>query len=147
MNNCKNSECNKEIPENLNYCSENCIRKHIELKNQAKELAKANQELKIVNSNFNIENEEILKYIGITTHNVRPDAYNHWLRFIDFCKKNSGKKWKDDIRLKLRSYIGVDFRYIDDYFNCCLSWNIFDLKNDILYFKELPKEEIIGEAK
>jgi hypothetical protein len=36
MNTCKNPECLKEIPENLNYCNEDCLRRHIEIKREAK---------------------------------------------------------------------------------------------------------------
>jgi hypothetical protein len=84
--------------------------------------------------------ETILAYIGITTENVRPDAYNHWYRLIDFCKRNSGKEWKHDIRPKLRSWIGVDFRYIDDYLECCLSWRIMELDDGTLNFRGIPDE-------
>ena len=84
--------------------------------------------------------ETILEYIGVTHDNVRQDAYNHWQRFIDFCRKNSGKDWKHDIRSKLRSWIGVDFRYIDDYLECCLSWRIIELDDGILNFKGIPDE-------
>ena len=34
--------------------------------------------------------KKILESIGVTHDNVRQDACNHWQRFIDFCKKNSG---------------------------------------------------------
>ena len=84
--------------------------------------------------------ETILAYIGITPENVRQDAYNHWYRFIDFCKRNFGKEWKHDIRPKLRSWIGVDFRYIDDYLESCLSWGIMELDDGILNFKGIPDE-------
>jgi hypothetical protein len=79
--------------------------------------------------------ERILESIGVTHDNVRQDAYNHWQRFINFCKKNSGSDWRQDIRPKLRSWIGVDFRYIDDYLECCLSWGIMTLDDGILLFK------------
>lgn len=82
--------------------------------------------------------ETNLAYIGITSENVRQDAYNHWHRFIDFCKRNSGKEWKHEIRPKLRSWIGVDFRYIDDYLECCLSWGIMELSDGVLLFKGIP---------
>jgi hypothetical protein len=36
MKTCKNPECGKEIPENLNYCNEQCLRKHLEIKKEAK---------------------------------------------------------------------------------------------------------------
>ena len=87
------------------------------------------------NSNF----EKILESIGVTHDNVRQDAYNHWQRFIDFCRRNSGKDWRHFIRPKLRSWIGVDFRYIDDYLESCLSWGIMELDNGILFFKGLPE--------
>jgi hypothetical protein len=32
MKKCKNPECKKEIPEGSNYCGEDCLRRHIELK-------------------------------------------------------------------------------------------------------------------
>lgn len=36
MPKCQNPECNKEIPKNMNYCSENCLKNHIEIKEQLK---------------------------------------------------------------------------------------------------------------
>ena len=36
MNKCKNPECGKAIPKGSNYCSEDCLRRHIELKQQSK---------------------------------------------------------------------------------------------------------------
>jgi hypothetical protein len=84
--------------------------------------------------------ETILEYIGATRDNLRQDAYNHWHRFIDYCKRNSGKNWKNDIRPKLRSWIGVDFRYIDDYLESCLSWGILELDDGVLNFRGIPDE-------
>jgi hypothetical protein len=36
MNQCQNPECSKEIPDNLNYCNEQCLRRHIAIKKEAK---------------------------------------------------------------------------------------------------------------
>ena len=36
MNICKNPDCGKEIPDNLNYCNEDCLRRHIDIKREAK---------------------------------------------------------------------------------------------------------------
>ena len=83
--------------------------------------------------------EDILAHIGITRENVRHDAYNHWYKFIEFCKKNSGKDWKDDIRPKLRSWVGLDFKYIDDYQKSCLAWKILELNEGHQIFKGIPK--------
>jgi hypothetical protein len=87
--------------------------------------------------------ETVLEYIGVTHDNLRADAYNHWYRFIEFCKRNSGKHWKENIRAKLRSWIGVDFRYLDGYLESYLSWGILDLDDGILIFKGIPDNEEI----
>jgi hypothetical protein len=36
MKKCKNPECNKEIPEGMNYCGEECLRRHQEIEKEAK---------------------------------------------------------------------------------------------------------------
>jgi hypothetical protein len=52
MQKCKNSECSKEISNNLAYCNENCLQKH-------KEQKKKNEEINsIFKQNFNLKNEE-----------------------------------------------------------------------------------------
>ena len=58
MNNCRNPECNKEIFETLNYCNENCLRKHLELKRQAKEVTKTNREIQKVPTTAEIKKIE-----------------------------------------------------------------------------------------
>jgi hypothetical protein len=40
---CRNPECRKELPEGLNYCNEDCLRRHIQIKKEAKS-AKAPKE-------------------------------------------------------------------------------------------------------
>jgi hypothetical protein len=32
MNICKNPDCNKRLPDGLNYCNEDCLKKHMEIK-------------------------------------------------------------------------------------------------------------------
>jgi len=36
MNKCKNPECGKAIPDKQNYCSEECLKRHIEIKKEQK---------------------------------------------------------------------------------------------------------------
>ena len=36
MHRCKNPECKKEIPEGVSYCGEDCLRRHTEIKKEAK---------------------------------------------------------------------------------------------------------------
>jgi len=59
MNTCQNPECNKELPEGKKYCGEECIKRHLEIKREArtkttKELEKYDGEQKTVE--INIEN-------------------------------------------------------------------------------------------
>lgn len=35
-NKCQNPECGREIPEEKNYCGDECLRRHIEIKKEAK---------------------------------------------------------------------------------------------------------------
>jgi len=37
MKNCKNPKCQKEVPDNLNYCSEDCLKQHLEIKKENKD--------------------------------------------------------------------------------------------------------------
>ena len=132
---CKNPECGKEIPEGRVYCDQTCLERHIELKRHKKN-----------GRNVNDPNiEAILKHMGIEKSNFgKRVAYQHWHRFVEFLKNNSGKKWNDFLRPRLRSYIGIDFRYIDDYLESCISWEIVALENDTLVFIGIPKEEPIN---
>jgi hypothetical protein len=41
MNKCKNPECGKEVPAEQNYCNEDCLRRHQQLKREAKESEKS----------------------------------------------------------------------------------------------------------
>ena len=79
--------------------------------------------------------ERILHQIGIHPANTRTDVYNRWKRFLEFLRDNSGKPWREEVRLKLRSWIGIDFRYIDDYFECCRAWGIVELNAGNVIFK------------
>lgn len=37
MGKCKNPECNNDLPDNLNYCNEECLKMHLEQKKKQKE--------------------------------------------------------------------------------------------------------------
>jgi len=61
---------------------------------------------------------------------------------VQFIKENSGKSWSDFVRPRLRSYIGVDFRYLDGYLDSCVAWDIMKLENGNVVFVGLPKETV-----
>lgn len=84
--------------------------------------------------------ENILAFIGVTRENTRKDAYDHWKRFIQLVKRRSGYSWHNDIRPKLRSWLGIDYRYIDAYLDACLSWGIMEMKNGQLSFVGIPDD-------
>jgi len=45
MQRCRNPECRKEISENLNYCSEDCLRQHLELKKSKHQKTESREKL------------------------------------------------------------------------------------------------------
>lgn len=85
--------------------------------------------------------EQTLNHIGIVQSDTRADTYNRWKRFLEFIRDNSGKSWREEVRPKLRSWLGIGFRYIDEYFNACLTWKIIELHNGIINFKGVSDNE------
>jgi hypothetical protein len=86
MKHCQNPECNKEIPDNMNYCGEPCVRKHIELKKQARELSKANIDVEAkeipteTDPNEGTRSKTVLKnkalrYVATYPDNLTPKQY------------------------------------------------------------------------
>ena len=68
--------------------------------------------------------------MGIEKQNFsKPVAYTHWDRFVRFSMENSGKNWNDSIKPRLRSYIGVDGRYLEDYLKACIAWGVVKLED------------------
>ena len=129
MPTCKNPECRKEIGDDREYCGEECLRHALELNRMKKE-------------SIDPSVEAVLEYIGIVKTNFTKNvAYRHWEHFIEFVRKNSGKSWGNFIKPRLRSYIGIDYRYLEAFLESCLSWGVIELKDGNLYFLGLPKEE------
>jgi len=130
---CRNPECGKEIQEGMNYCGEDCFKRHIELK-------KLKKEQESEEPSKNPEVEEILSHIGVSRETTsKKIAYEHWYRFVELALKMNGKNWQT-VRSMMRSYVNVDFRYIDDYLKCLTAWGIFSVNNSILNFHGIPKE-------
>jgi len=126
---CKNPECKKEIPEGSNYCNKECLRRHIELK-KSKQPDSGDME----------EIEKILAHIGVVRETTsKKIAYEHWYKFIELGIRMNGKEWQI-VRSLMRSYVNVDFRYIDDYLKCLIAWGIFSVNNGLLNFHGIPKE-------
>lgn len=80
---------------------------------------------------------QVLLFMGINRDDLRRDAYQHWLKFINFCRDNSGRDW-DSVRLRLRSWIGVDFRYLDAYLSTSCDWGIICEKHGKLVYVGIP---------
>jgi len=136
MPECGNPECRKEIPEGRAYCNEECLKQYYESKRKLKGDVK---DVTTLDTDPTIE--VVLKYIGIEKKNFTKDvAYRHWERFIEFARDNSGKSWSNFIKPRLRSYIGIDHRYIEAFLDSCLAWGVIDLKDGNLFFLGVPKE-------
>ena len=84
--------------------------------------------------------ESVLAFIGVTRGNTRKDAYDHWKRFVELVKMRSGANWYNDLRLKLRSWLAIDYRYIGAYLDACLSWGVMEMRNGCLFFVGIPED-------
>ncbi len=128
---CKN--CKKPLSsEGLDFCSLECAEAY-------KGANKPEPEEKRIDPTI----EAVLKYMGIEKENFTKDvAYRHWERFVRFIRDNSGKSWNDFLRPRLRSYVGIDYRYLDDYLESCLSWGIVKLVDGNVIFVGLPKKGV-----
>ena len=118
---CKN--CKKPLPSNtLDFCSKKCA-----------------HEYKVEMTSENPEIEEILALIGVVRETTsKKIAYEHWYKFVELGTKMNGKEWQTT-RNMMRSYVNVDFRYLDDYLKCLMAWGIFSVNNGILTFHGVPK--------
>jgi hypothetical protein len=93
----------------------------------------------IISNKKNENIELVLRYMGIDKEIVRKDAFNRWKRFIEFCNSNSGEYYSV-VRCKLRYWLGIDFRYIDAYFDTCLACGIIQVNSGVLVYKGKPEE-------
>lgn len=129
--------CKKPLPHgarDLDFCSPECAKTYKEA-NKTRET----QKRKSVETTI----EAVLKYIGIEKSNFSKSvSYRHWEKFVQFVKENSGKSWSNFVRPRLRSLIGVDFRYIDGYLDSCLAWEVMKLENGSIVFVGLPCEDV-----
>jgi hypothetical protein len=133
---CKN--CKKSLPlgsKDLDFCSEDCAKK---CKQSIESKPKATSQ------KVDLTVETVLKYMGIEKPNfTKSVAYRHWERFVQFIMENSGKSWSEFVRPRLRSYLGIDFRYIESYLESCLAWGVMKLENGDVVFVGLPKGDAL----
>ena len=128
--------CNKELPKDKIYCNEKCTREYyLKLGDRSKDIRVEHPK------DLNSEIEQVLDFMVIKQSNMRRDAYNHWLLFVKYCKKYSGKNYEDFISPRLRGIIGVGSRFIREYLQTCLSWEIIKLQNGNLIFIGIPEKD------
>jgi hypothetical protein len=133
MPNCQNPECGKELPEGKKYCNQECLKKAISLRKRGNYKAS-----EAVDSSI----ETVLKYMGIDKANFTKNvAYRHWELFLKFVRDNSGRSWDGFIRPRLRSFIGVNYRYLGEFLESCLAWETMVLEDGNLFFVGVQKDE------
>jgi hypothetical protein len=133
MAKCLNPECGKELPEGKNYCGEECLKKAVALRRHSKRNNSETTDSSI---------ETVLKYMGIDKANFTKNvAYRHWELFIRFVRDNSGRSWDGFIRPRLRSFIGINYRYLEEFVECCLAWETVTLEDGNLVFIGVPNGE------
>jgi hypothetical protein len=133
MNKCQNPECGKELPEGKKYCNQECLKRAIELRKRGKHEVPEVADTSI---------EKVLKHMGIDKANFTKNvAYRHWELFLKFVRDNSGCSWDEFIRPRLRSFIGINYRYLGEFLECCLAWETMILEDGNLFFVGVPNEE------
>jgi hypothetical protein len=79
MNKCKNPECGKAIADNKNYCNEDCLRRHLEIKKEAKKpLTDEQKEVMTTSHDFNLK--LILKAVATNTEITLFPRRSHTIR-------------------------------------------------------------------
>jgi hypothetical protein len=133
MPTCQNPECEKEVAEGKKYCGQECIKKAVALRRQNRQNDSEGSDSSV---------ETVLKYMGIDKANFTKNvAYRHWELFIKFVRDNSGRSWDGFIRPRLRSFIGINYRYLEEFVECCLAWETVVLEDGNLVFIGVPKRE------
>lgn len=92
---CKNPECEIEIPNSMNYCSEDCLRKHIELKKEERIIREEKGEkpvqtmceLLAINKKQNEEIQELYSFFGFN-HSEGSVIGKHNTQILSFLIKN-----------------------------------------------------------
>lgn len=134
MSKCPN--CGKKVPNDKKYCNEKCIREYYS------KLGDKSKDIPVEHPNkLDADIEEVLDFMEIKQANMRRDSYNHWHLFVKYCKKFSGKDYENLIALKLRGIIGVNSRFIREYLQTCLAWEIIKIQNGNLIFIGIPKRD------
>ena len=84
MNKCRNPECGKAIPDKQNYCSEDCLRRHMEIKQEQKNsvdsLTDKQKEAMTTSKDFNLN--LILKAVETKTEITLHPRRSHTIRGI-----------------------------------------------------------------
>lgn len=86
----------------------------------------------------------VLEYIEVNSTDMRKDAFRHWQKTILFLIKHSGES-QARILLLMRSSIGIDYRYLNDYLNTLQEWGVINVTDDIIKFIGVPKNKEIKE--
>lgn len=91
-----------------------------------------------INNEINERTKEILDYIGIEKSDMQKDiSYRHWVKFISMLLRNDGQNW-DNISHKMRSFVGVSPRYLSEYLDCLIAWEIVELNGNSIHLKGIP---------
>jgi len=130
---CANSECENIIEDDKHkFCSDDCHKRFNELRGVPKN---------IMVDPIQQDIEKTLNFMGINKSSYgKPYAYNNWYNLIEFIKKNSGLRYNEIVKPRLRSIMGMQHRYIDEYMETLFSWEVILLKEGCIVYKGCPEE-------
>ena len=108
-------------------------------KNTDNQLASANETTRCSNKMNSIE--ETLEYCGIDKNDTHKQvAYHHASKLLQLFIIFEGKPAKETLN-KARLYVGINERYINEYYCSFLSWGIIALKGNTVKYVGIPEEQ------
>ena len=83
---------------------------------------------------------KVLSFCGIQDEHMRKDAYQHWSVCLKTIKDNTGMD-AQRIKIRCRASVGVDYRYLDAYFDAFLDFGVIKKVDNTIHFVGIPSAE------
>lgn len=103
MHKCKNPECNKEIPDNHKYCSQDCLKRAIEIRKEQKGKTEEISQDKAIT--------EVIRFLG-RDKDIKADyRQDHLSKILNYLHQQQTEELKLTLS-KLALFVGIDYTHI-----------------------------------
>lgn len=107
-----------------------------------KQKAKMEKAVKpIAYGNLDADVEEVLRYMGIDKETYgKQFAYRNWVKTVESIKRFSGMDYKM-FKNRLRTILGMQDRYTEEYIDSIISWEVAQLSKDCIIYVGIPEKK------